>query len=305
MTNLQYKDAVLKALESLDNSTNSVDEVRKILSGCDVDFPYGECEGVFNALSDNTFAQWSECSPDNAIKFANDGIPTVGICKEKVMVIIPDGEDTAESGIVRAANSLTADERENYKFFSNTNVRAVNGWTSDVPNPLVEGFGGWYYRACWAKGVAGRVPRFVQMDWGPCLTYAIMSGSYNLDHSTENVNTFFNNRYTNGYENTNGALWESFADAIVFNRATMKEQLDAERPVVVSGKNNSGTRHFALVASYTGNGTRNSDFTVIDPWHDAPFPTTYDEFVTRFPNDATISYYSTGKKVDRPMLIFK
>lgn len=29
MTNLQYKDAVLKALESLDNSTNSVDEVRK------------------------------------------------------------------------------------------------------------------------------------------------------------------------------------------------------------------------------------------------------------------------------------
>ena len=142
MTNLQYKDAVLKALESLDNSTNSVDEVRKILSGCDVDFPYGECEGVFNALSDNTFAQWSECSPDNAIKFANDGIPTVGICKEKVMVIIPDGEDTAESGIVRAANSLTADERENYKFFSNTNVRAVNGWTSDVPNPLVEGFGG-------------------------------------------------------------------------------------------------------------------------------------------------------------------
>lgn len=61
MTNLQYKDAVLKALESLDNSTNSVDEVRKILSGCDVDFPYGECEGVFNALSDNTFAQWSEC----------------------------------------------------------------------------------------------------------------------------------------------------------------------------------------------------------------------------------------------------
>lgn len=117
MTNLQYKDAVLKALESLDNSTNSVDEVRKILSGCDVDFPYGECEGVFNALSDNIFAQWSECSPDNAIKFANDGIPTVGICKEKVMVIIPDGEDTAESGIVRAANNLMADERENYKFF--------------------------------------------------------------------------------------------------------------------------------------------------------------------------------------------
>lgn len=187
MTNLQYKETVLKALESLDPSSDSVDAVRKILSCCDVDFPYGECEDVLNALSNNNFAQWHECSLDNAIKFANEGIPTVGVSKKQVMVIIPSGEDTAKSGIVRPANSLTTDERENYKFFSDTNVRAVNGSTSNVPSPLVEGFGGWYERGSSSKGVVGKVPRFVQLDPGPCVAYAIMSGDYNLHYFNGNI----------------------------------------------------------------------------------------------------------------------
>ena len=299
MTNLQYKDAVLKALESSDNSTNSVDEVRKILSGCDVDFPYGECEGILNVLSNNKFAQWHECSSDNALKLANDGIPTVGICKKQIIVIIPDDE-TAESGIVRTANSLTADERENYKFFSNTNVRAVNGWTSDVPkNQTTDGFGGWYHRGCWSEGVVGHVPRFVQMDWGPCLAYSIMSGCYNLYHSNEDVYTFFDNRLGKYIDSSGNALWRSFATVQSFNMSYMKETLDANEPVIISGNNSKGTRHFALVVAYTGKGLSNSDFTVVDPWHDAPFPTTYEEFLSRF------GYAATFDSVKNPMLIFK
>ncbi len=303
MTNLQYKDAVLKALESLDNSTDSVDAVRKILSCCDVDFPYGECEGILNALSNNNFAQWHECSSDNALKSANEGIPTVGICKKQIIVIIPDDE-AAESGIVRTANSLTADERENYKFFSNTNVRAVNGWTSDVPNPLVEGFGGWYHRGCWSEGVVGRVPRFVQLGVGPCLAYAIMSGSYNLDHSTENVNTFFNNREKNHYIDSSGnAQWQNFTKVMDFDMSYMKDTLDMGDPVVVSG-NNGTYDHFVLVVAYSGKGSSKSDYTVIDSLKSASFPTTFQDFYDRFPKDTT-QFKNDTYNYTYPMFIFK
>ena len=303
MTNLQYKETVLKALESLEPSIYSVDAVRKILRCCDVDFPYGECEGILNALSNNKFAQWHECSSDNALKLANDGIPTVGICKKQIIVIIPDDE-AAESGIVRTANSLTADERENYKFFSNTNVRAVNGWTSDVPNPLVEGFGGWYHRGCWSEGVVGRVPRFVQLGVGPCLAYAIMSGSYNLDHSTENVNTFFNNREKNHYIDSSGnAQWQNFTKVMDFDMSYMKDTLDMGDPVVVSG-NNGTYDHFVLVVAYSGKGSSKSDYTVIDSLKSASFPTTFQDFYDRFPKDTT-QFKNDTYNYTYPMFIFK
>lgn len=312
MTNLQYKETVLKALGALEPSMDSVDAVRKILSCCEVDFPYGECEGILNALSNNNFAQWHECSLDNAIKFANEGIPTVGVSKKQVMVIIPSGEDTAESGIFRAANSLTADERENYKFFSGSNVFAVDGSTSDVPNPLVEGFGGWYLRGSSSKGVVGKVPRFVQMNWGPCIAYAVMSGDYNLhyfngnidnDQEIQNAKDFFADRYKNNYLDASGnAQYQNFTTKETYTMSKMRAELDNGKPVVVLGNKTCGddkTRHAALVVAYTGNGTSLSNFTVIDPWYSVVFPTTYYEFHNRYPHPTTLGGFFN------PMLIFK
>lgn len=305
MTNLQYKEKVLQALESLESSMDSVDAVRKILSCCEVDFPYGECESILNALSNNNFAQWHEYSLENAVKFANEGIPTVGVSMKQVIVIIPDDKSTSKSRFVCPTNSLTTDEIEKYKFFSNTNVRAANGWTSDVPtNQTTDGFGGWYHRGCWSEGVVGSVPRFVQMGAGPCLAYSIMSGSYNLDHSTENVNTFFNDRYKNKYISSSGyALWEDFANVMDFNMSYMKDTLDVGEPVVVSG-NNGTYDHFVLVVAYSGNGSSKSDYTVIDSLKSASFPTTFQDFYNRFPNDTT-QFKNSTYNFTYPMFTFK
>ncbi len=303
MTGTEYRNAIMSALNKVDQTADPISTIRTLLNSCDADFPYGECEGILNTLSNNNFAQWHEYSLDNAVKFANEGIPTVGVSKKQVIVIIPDDE-AAESGIVRTANSLTADERENYNFFSNTNVRAVNGWTSDIPkNQTTDGFGGWYHRGCWSEGVVGRVPRFVQFGAGPCLAYAIMSGSYNLDHSTENVNTFFNNREKNHYIDSSGnAQWQNFTKVMDFNMSYMKDTLDMGDPVVVSG-NNGTYDHFVLVVAYSGKGSSKSDYTVIDSLKSASFPTTFQDFYDRFPKDTT-QFKNNTYNYTYPMFIF-
>lgn len=301
MTNLQYKEMVLRALESLDNTSDSVDAVRKILSSCGVEFPYGLCESILDSLSNNKLAQWRSCTLENAAKSANNGIVTIGINNDKVVVIIPDSDDVDKSEFVCTANSLIPDKRKSFKFFANSTVYAVNGWTSDVPtNQTTDGFGGWYHRGCYSEGVAERVPRFVQFSPGPCLAYSIMSGDYYLHHSSENVNTFFTNRYTNGYINASGgAQWGTFADVMDFDMSYMKGTLESGEPVIVSG-NNGNYDHFVLVVAYTGKGTSKSDYTVIDPWHSASFPTTFEDFSSRFPNDT-----AQFSGFQYPMFIFK
>ena len=177
-------------------------------------------------------------------------------------------------------------------------VDVVNkGTKSDVPDSLSsDGFAGWYIPYKGNPGVKSRVPRFGQLKAGPCFGYCMMMGDYYLRFRNINVNEFFNNRFTASYGNTepylveNNGKWVNVSliekDFLSFDelKPVLIEQLNSEKPVIVSG--NDGTwNHFALVVAYVNEGKNKSDFITIDPLMSYPFTTTYEDFREAFKKD--------------------
>jgi hypothetical protein len=321
LTGLQYKNTIAKALNELSVTNNSIAVAKEILNSCGAEFPYVELEGILRTFSSDEFTCWRTCTYDDAQKFANEGVPVVGVSSESIYVIEPEdsalsGEDVVDapdnaSGFIRQTSLMSLDECADMKFFAYsgtpiTILPATSGTISDVPLSLVrDGFDGWYNPVCSNKGVRKRVPRFVQIDSGSCLAYSIMMGSHCLNHSTVDPTTFFNDRYKNGYINSNGgAIWDSFTDIQNNNHVTMVNQLNLGRPVVVLGRTNkSGVTnydHFVLVVAYSGNGNCDGHFIVIDPLSSRSSPKTFAEFKANFPND-TVQFLGNSY----PMFIFK
>lgn len=290
MTQLEYRATIINNLNLANQKNDNISVVRDMLDKCFVNFPYGDYNGILEQLASNSFTLWRSCTYEECKNFVNMGIPAVGIDNDSIIIIIPNGDEDLESAYTRDITSLTADESKSLKFFAYSatfNETMINvGSTSNAAKALLgDGFDRWYYQSCWTTGVSGKVPRFAQTASGPCLAYAIMSGCYNLYHSTENVNTFFANRVTNGYISSGGsALWGTFTEIQDYSLEDMKYELEVEKPVVVSG-NSGSTDHFVLVVAYSGNGTKDSDFIVIDSWHSTPVPTTLAAFKASYPND--------------------
>ena len=98
-----------------------------------------------------------------------------------------------------------------------------------------------------------------------------------------------------------------------FNRTILKAQLDAGRPVVISGKNSKGTDHFAIAVAYKEDITDNNNIIIVDPLYKdtitgtlIKFPMTFKDFKDAFPNNATnIRDPNTELTVPNPMLVFK
>ena len=112
---------------------------------------------------------------------------------------------------------------------------------------------------------------------------------YHLHHDEMAPQTYYNNNINRFYDINVGATstCKRHVTATNHNTKLMIDELTAGRPVVVSGRKiNNGTDHFVLVVAYQGNGTRNSDFIVIDPISEIRFPTTYDEFKDRYPDNS-------------------
>ena len=183
MTGTEYKNAIMSALSEADQTTDPISIIRTVLGNCDTDFPYGDCRGILAALSKNDFVGWRACSYEEAKKFANEGVPTIGINNERVVIIAPDDhtlssdKSDSKSKFIVSANSITNEEESSMKFFaSSESVFALSssyGTTSDVPSSIAsDGFGGWYVPVSGnKKGVTSKVPRFVQMTSGPCVAY--------------------------------------------------------------------------------------------------------------------------------------
>ena len=186
------------------------------------------------------------------------------------------------------------------------------GTTSEVPSSISgkDGFGGWFTPSTSLKGVKSRVARFAQNESGPCLGLCIMMGDHYLRFSSINPTTFHTNNRKNYFTTPTGdsAEWRWVANPQEFNLADVKTQLNAGKPVIITGKNNGGTNHAALIVGYRNNGTTNSDFIVIDPLFNTAFPTTFADFKVNFPNNASSYIY---KDVERkiyfpnPMITFK
>lgn len=93
--------------------------------------------------------------------------------------------------------------------------------------------------------------------------------------------TAYAHSYISGKIHKPSEYWKSASDATTYwtraggNRTTksnnnqvlaaVKSEIDKGKPCVIR-VNSSYGGHYVLVITYTGNGNRTSDFTVIDPW---------------------------------------
>lgn len=293
--NNQYKKALTKALKENVVSVDTVSVVREILSHCGVDFPYGSCRGVLDTLSSNDFTGWRECSAEEAEKYANEGIPAVGVSSECVFLIEPNDIDLENQYILKI-NSANRDEQEKSKYYaySDSSVLASfnRGTVSDVPTTMTkDGFAGWYNPApkCLNLGVSHRIPRFAQLASGPCMSYCIMMGDYYLRYrdTYPDAAAWFNANLSNYYTPDQGAYnAEKYVDNADYSLNALWEQMFFRKPAIVSG-NSGHSEHFALVVACVGCYASENNFVVIDPIFNVAFPTTLTDFKARYPYQST------------------
>ena len=300
MTAAEYEKAIRNALSETQQTDDPISIVRKILNNCDAEFPYGDCRGILAELSENDFTQWKSCTYEEAEKFADEGVPAVGVSNERVIVIAPEDGEKYKSEFVSQANSLTPDEFANLKFFAYSEPFAEKafdyGSTSDVPNTLeADGFAGWYIPASGNMGVTSKVARFAQKGWGPCKLYAILMGYYYLKEKDSNPDAaaWFNNNVSK-YRDPNGGSNDKangLIEEISYNLDEIKTQLNNNKPVTIAGKDKNNDTHFALIVAYVGCGANTSQFVVIDPWFTNPFPTTLMNFRATYNKEVNIGKF--------------
>lgn len=287
MTETEYKNEITSTLSEMDQTADPISTIRSVLGNCDIDFPYGDCRGILAALSENDFTGWRACSYEEAKKFADEGVPTVGINTDRVILIAPDSDSKYDCDFVQQADSLTSDGE--LKFFAYSEPLSEEahdlGTTTGVDEEKdVDGFNGWYIPSSANKGVTGNVARFVQMNWGPCVAYSIMMGIYYLYYKASNPDpeTWFT-KNVDTYLDAGGATYDALkcVTMTTYSISKIKTQLNSGKPVVVEGWNGD-TRHMALIVAYESCGGITSQYVVIDPLHNAAFPTTLANFFATY-----------------------
>lgn len=63
---------------------------RKILKNLGVSFPNGSYKEAIAALQSNSFLGWRICSKEEAQKYADVGVTSIGVVAEKLIIILPD-----------------------------------------------------------------------------------------------------------------------------------------------------------------------------------------------------------------------
>ena len=87
MSKKEYEKAILDALSATSQSEDPISIIRAALNSCDAGFPYGDCRGILTDLSENDFTGWRACTYDDAKKFVGEGIPTVGINDDQLVLV--------------------------------------------------------------------------------------------------------------------------------------------------------------------------------------------------------------------------
>lgn len=262
MTTAEYEKAIRNALSEAQQTNDCISVVRKILNNCDAEFPYGDCRGILAELSENNFSQWRSCTYEDAEKFADEGVPAVGVNEERMILIAPNDGEKYKNKFVNQANSLTPNELANLKFFAYSEPFAEKafdyGSTLDAPDTLgADGFAGWYVPASGNMGVTSNVARFAQKKSGPCKAYAIMMGDYYLRYraSYPDAATWFNSNKSY-YLNSSGSTPDAnnLIEEISYSLGEIKTQLNNNKPVTIAGKDKNNDPHFALIVAYVGCG---------------------------------------------------
>lgn len=162
-----FINAINTALNGINPGNDRISAIKAIFTKCDVAFPYGECQGILAALSENTFEAWEHCSFDEAKEFANNGIPAIAINDNTIYILAPDEINSStinNSDIVKTADMI--DQRHDLTYYAYSGNRAtVSGLVYISPSNQGENVGAGKYGTekermeqlatsllCWFKG---------------------------------------------------------------------------------------------------------------------------------------------------------
>lgn len=131
MTASQYKNIVQWTLCECKFTAEeqSLKVVRRLFKNLGISFPHeGACDQLLHILKTNAFLGWRENSWEDAQKYADLGIVSIGINTSKVILILPDESTpiltniqdviSAENPNVKHSSNLSDDEKRNMYFFS-------------------------------------------------------------------------------------------------------------------------------------------------------------------------------------------
>lgn len=131
MTASQYKNIVLWTIfeNKFFPRENPYKIARILFRNLGISFPQGENTGkLLQILKTNSFLGWRENSWDEAQKYANIGIVSIGMGTTDIIIILPDKEVpvltsfsdvvSAKTPIVKHTSELSDEEKENLSFFS-------------------------------------------------------------------------------------------------------------------------------------------------------------------------------------------
>lgn len=108
MTGNQYKKTIDWTLNNIKNDADSIEIATEIFKNNGVAFPKGTCEEILSTLLQDNYMAWEEVTRAEAKNAANNGIATVGVSNNRIVVIKPEEDIEAE-----ADTNSSADEQAN------------------------------------------------------------------------------------------------------------------------------------------------------------------------------------------------
>ena len=205
----------------------------------------------------------------------------------------------------------------------------INGYIeclNSIMSTDKDGFYSWYIPLQDSIGIYRPIPRFVQTEWGPCAVLSMMMVTYNLNGSDlspwqyyktnyiKNINAFHRgDNYTYWYNSPCELIDSNFRPEPTINDDVIdvdviKEYLYKNIPIILGGNDTpvkdqtetKGINHYCVIVSYVDNCNNDEDddiIYVIDPFISSSFPSSIDEFVSRYK-------YGPRQKENHRMVIY-
>lgn len=140
MNKKQYNNIINWTLEheKVEHADDSVSVARAIFTNMGVALPQGDCAAIAETLKSNDYMGWRECNAAEAQIAANNGVASIALTDDDLIVILAESEEINEGSDQVARKSLEANSSQSIKYYSYTNITTnyddVTGLDiSDIP----------------------------------------------------------------------------------------------------------------------------------------------------------------------------
>ena len=127
MTGAQYKNTINWTVEQIENNTSDIQTAIDVFKNTGTALPHGNHKEILSTLLQDNYMLWEEVSRAEAQEAANNGIATVGVSNNKIIVIKPEEEEEDNLSInnpyILSIPNLSIEEMSGMNFFTYTASR--------------------------------------------------------------------------------------------------------------------------------------------------------------------------------------